>query len=270
MRIEVLERMSRMVEKRQVIDQMGRVGYQIVDSVFGSVAGGVVSERYTIVQNRDLISPFVSTFGADAFESAAVKRNGASLFLVRTGREFDIGGGDIIKERIAITNSYNKSRAFSFIFGAFRLVCSNGLFTGQAVINYKKIHVGEIPVSRIVSDVISSYRDNTFETWKRLRSISMTLVQQIEFAKTFKAFEEKPNPNDPTAMTASAYANKHIASRTQFRLGYPESLDNQRNAWGLLNAINRAISYVVPRSNFNRVILANRRAEEALVKAYLN
>jgi len=60
---------------------------------------------------------------------------------LKTGRRFNFGteeNPDMVDELLSITNSYNKTRSFQFRLGAFRWICSNGLHSGEALVNYKK------------------------------------------------------------------------------------------------------------------------------------
>ena len=49
-------------------------------------------------------------------------------------------GDDVINPTITVFNSYNKKFAYKVIFGAFRIVCSNGLIVGDIFMNYRKEH----------------------------------------------------------------------------------------------------------------------------------
>jgi len=103
--------------------------------------------------------------------------------------------------------------------------------------------------------------------WKRLKDVSLTQDQQKELVNGFQAYEVK------NAEANSFYydwnTNKQVNNRIQnlaMRLiEKPESIDNQRNGWGLYNQINRAIANVIDgRSQINKVILGNRNAETYL------
>ena len=58
--------------------------------------------------------------------------------------DYEIGTGDIVKPTITIRNSYDLGWRFVMLFGAYRLVCSNGLFVGESFANYKKKHTGAL------------------------------------------------------------------------------------------------------------------------------
>lgn len=249
--------------------KVGENQYRIVNDDTGRLLSEV-SERYTLVKNGDLFIPFAEKFGYDKL--CYMRGYGSGKYYIAkffTGREFNFGTHekpDIVKEQIVIQNSYNKTKSFSFMFGAFRMVCSNGLYTGEAVINYKKIHVGEIPIKEMVTEVFAQYEKNHFESWQRLAKIPLTLESQIKLLEDFKAVNEK----DEKSLEACR-VNRYIRYTAKWYLNKPESVDNQRTAWGLLNQINRGIAQnMASVSKISQNINANKRAEQYLIKVFSN
>ncbi len=224
-----------------------------------------VSDRYTLVHNRQLVEPFVKLFGTP--HTTLLSGNHAHLYKFETGRDFDLGDGDIVKEQFIIRNSYNKSRSYEFMFGALRLVCTNGLYTGVSVFNFKKIHVGDIPVEEMIHEVIARYKENSFELWKKLKEVPLSLTQQLSMVSAWTPFEFK-RPEGQTWNTPTEVKNDRIKSIARFLLEKPESLDNQRNGWGLFNQMNQATARELYSSaQTPRKVLGDKRAEEYLSKA---
>ena len=247
--------------------------FLIVDDIGREVS--TVSDRYELVNNGDLIRPLAERFGYDSITQAFRRGKGEFHFKINTGREFDLGDGDIIKEQIVIGNSVNKSRSFSFLFGAFRMVCSNGMYSGRAVINFRKVHIGNIPVGDIVKGVLDNYQSNQFETWYRLRNAKLTVDQSVELVNGLEVYEARPEDKEIIKGDAVGYwmpknnavLNALIRNHAKYLIGKPESLDNQRNAWGVYNQVNRAIAQVVPTRDINKQVLGNTSAEEYLLSA---
>jgi hypothetical protein len=236
--------------------------YAIVNMENGTKLADV-SERYTLVKNEDIFKPFIERFGIENIARfIGYGRGKYSHMRINTGREFNFGTDempDIIKEQIVVENSYNKTRSFRFMFGAFRLVCTNGLYTGQCLLKYRKIHVGEIPVQELISNVINNYEQNSFDLWKSFKNVNMTLEQQIKMLETFEAFEIKEENK------GSYDLNHRIVNRAKMFLGKNESVDNQRNGWGLFNQLNRAIEIEVSgNSKISQRVKANQKAESFL------
>jgi len=63
--------------------------------------------------------------------------------------EYDIGGGDKVNPTIELMNSYDLGWSFSLRFGAYRLVCSNGLVVGKTFVWYKHRHTRGLELERI-------------------------------------------------------------------------------------------------------------------------
>lgn len=255
------------VEKVDALNaKTGRMEKVLRDASSGRVLT-TVSDRYEIVQNKDVIQPFVELFGVESLTYCR-QFNRQYVYKFETGRTFTMPDeryqGDVIKEQLIVSNSYDKSRAFSFMFGAFRLVCTNGLYAGVMTLGYKKIHVGTIPVGDIVGNALANYSKNKFDTWFDMAKKRMTLEEQYQVLAGFRPFEEKKE--DANSAWYDAATNKQINNRIQAQtrtlLGRPENADNQRNAWGLYNQMNRAIARVISTGSINKVILGNKRAEE--------
>ncbi|MGH2564056.1 MAG: DUF932 domain-containing protein [Ginsengibacter sp.] len=237
--------------------------------------GGVISEvsqRYELVSNEKVFKPFVEKFGLENVKRFYQYGNGRYTFAeFETGRTFNLGMGtgqeDIIRERLVVQNSYDKTRAFSFMFGAFRMVCTNGLYSGQALIAFRKKHVGEIPIDDMVNNALNSYHANSFELWGRLKNVSLTKEQEISLLNDFQTYEVKKT--EANSFYYDYNSNKQVNNRIQNiatrLIEKDESIDNQRNAWGLYNQINRAIANVIDnRTQINKVILGNKNAEAYL------
>lgn len=231
-----------------------------------------VSKNYELVENERVIQPFVEKFGVDNLSS--VIRNGDSItYEIKTGRNLEIVPGDSVEEKLIVQNSYNKTRSFAFMFGAFRFVCCNGLYTGQAFITFKQKHMGEIPINSIISEGLNSYENNNFDLWRAFADANLTLDQQKELVHGFRAFQPKEEQDiyelKPWELKASNKDNYYINKVANKRLEHDHSLDNQRNAWGLYNQLNWAINHVTPNKQVSKKITANKRVEEYL-QAELN
>lgn len=231
-----------------------------------------VSQRYELVSNEKVFRPFVEKFGLENVKRFYQYGKGRYTFAeFETGRTFNLGMGtdqaDIIRERLVVQNSYDKTRAFSFMFGAFRLVCTNGLYSGQALIAFRQKHIGEIPIDDMVNNALNSYHSNSFELWKKLRDVSLTKEQEIALLNGFQAYEVKNT--EANSVYYDWNTNKQVNNRIQNiatrLIEKDESIDNQRNAWGLYNQINRAIANVIDnKTQINKIILGNKNAETYL------
>jgi hypothetical protein len=227
-----------------------------------------VSDRYELVQNRDIFMPLLEKFGKDSVDEV-LHRGKSFNFKIRTGRTFDIGTGDKIAEQIVGQNSYDKTRSYKFMFGAFRFICSNGMFVGHAQIAFRKIHVGDIPVEQMVKEVLANYEKNNFETWNKMRKIKVPLKSSLDFIKRHNAFEvEEKKGGAEITKSSNEFLNTEIRRRAVELVSGEETVNNPRNVWGLFNQLNQAISRSVRARDINKVILGNKNFEDALIKKY--
>jgi len=268
---QAVERTFFPVEK---IENTGQDDCSIVNSNSGRVISNV-SKRYTLIPNRRLVEPIGNKLGWDKLTGLHVWGKNYQ-YTFNTGREIEISENDRVKERLLIGNSYDKTKSFSFMFGAFRMVCSNGMFTGQAIVAYKKIHVGYIPVDEIVNKVLDSYQSNQFDLWRDFAKHPMTEKEELELVANFKAYKEPEEDKHKEYRGTyyenkdSIYLNRRIRERASEYVAKPESLDNHRSAWGLYNQINRSIARnydLQGNSNYTKRVNGNLSAEKYIQEA---
>lgn len=279
MQTATLERTFFGVSKKRM-EYEGKEGWYVVEDG-NDVPLAEVSDRYELVSNRDLVSPFLKRFGPESFTSC-LRVGNRFTYKVETGRQMEIAKGDILKEQIVIQNSYDKTRRFSFMFGAFRMVCSNGLYTGQAVINFRKRHVGQIPVDDIVARTLSSYKTNDFTVWRDFQGQKLDYREQIKLVGSFEPFEvqdeEEKELDDKAVLTRwgqpknARFYNADIRDKAVRILKSATEKDNHimhpENGWGLYNVINTAIASSIRPKAISNIILANQRAESYLIKTF--
>lgn len=244
-------------EKRSIIQNMSN----------GDILSHV-SNRYTLIKNKDIFYPFVNQFGYENVKSLFGYGNRKYYVMkINTGRQFNFGtleNPDLLDEQIVIQNSYNKTKSFSFMFGAFRLVCSNGLYSGSMTFQYKKIHVGDIPIDKMIIHVLNTYKGNTFETWQKLKERSLTLDEALLLINDFNAFNVKDEYSQNNRL------NQNIRYTASWLIKKDENVDNQRNAWGLYNQLNSAINRnIYGKSQETKRINANKTMEKYLVSKVL-
>lgn len=250
-----------------VRNQLGR-GNIIRNELTGQTIS-TVSDRYTLVRNEDIIKPFIDRFGEDNVTGLYMpSRRKCAIATIATGRTFDLGGGDIIKEQLIIKNSYDKTASFSFHYGAFRMVCSNGMYSGMSILNIRQVHVGKIDAPAIVRDALKAYdsADNNFSLWRSMASKAMTLDEQKEALTGWNPLRVEPTTKDWSPV---AYTNRSIMRHADYLLSKPESLNNRRDVWGLYNQMNRAIYDCMPsRGAYPRRMAANLSAERFLIQKF--
>lgn len=264
-KMKQVARYCRPVKLAPVLDQPNRRA--VVDELTGqSIA--TVSNRYTLVNNADVIRPIVDRFGVDGLTKLYGYGNGKYTYgEIFTGREFNIeynGQPDIVKERLIFQNSYDKTKRLVIMLGAFRKVCANGMFTGTAFVNIKTKHVGDIDARGVLDAVFTTYSENAFDLWRDFAKQPLSVAEELQLAESFNAYDENDDNGQP--LEANRRLNRQIRQRARWYIGRVESTDNRRDGYGLFNQLNRAIgTTVTAKSGINRLIAAN-MAAEAYVK----
>lgn len=119
----------------------------VVDEMDNEIA--TVSDRYTLVQNRDLISAFdlaAEELGIRLEVEQAEYHNGQSFYKLRLPDYTFKAKGDTSKTEatVDVRNDYRGNGGLKALFGWFRLVCTNGMVIGEVVKMNAKKHVGQI------------------------------------------------------------------------------------------------------------------------------
>ena len=93
----------------------------------------VVSDKYKLVPHQDVLLPVAQALQemglAVESEQADVSQNGAYIMYtwILADNPVDVAKGDRVHWAITLRNSYNYEAPLEFSFGAYRLICSNGL-----------------------------------------------------------------------------------------------------------------------------------------------
>ena len=195
----------------------------------------VMSADYRLISNRELLEaalPMIDQYGgvipspnnnAD-IEVNRVFGNARSQFAFDfPEREVKIGH-DIVHPRITLINSYDGTKRVGFRYGAYRLVCSNGLTIGKASTE-TYMHIGKNTELNNIEEII--------------KKVFMNMDSMIEggFA-----------PMTEMKMLATDI-NKFVA---QFPKQYQDDVTAQltsTNAWEVYNAGTYVTSHLMDRGN---------------------
>lgn len=108
---------------------------------------GIVSDDYTVVQNREAFAFLDSLIGSDLhFETAGSIWDGKRVWVLARLPEFVEVGGDQTATYIYVANSHDGSLAVTAAVTPIRIVCQNtlGLALRAAKQSYKFRHVGDL------------------------------------------------------------------------------------------------------------------------------
>lgn len=174
----------------------------IVDRNNGNVFG-ITTEAYKLIKYEDLINVVDNIvlnhpeYG-DPVKKVETISEGAKLTSEWTFPEvsYQITKGDIVHPSIHVNTSYDSSTLLSVLFGAFRIVCSNGLVIGDQFANYKKKHTQVFNLEGIknaISIGMDNFSDqvNLWKTWVDKNTTSTEYEYVMNTMKFNKAETEE-------------------------------------------------------------------------------
>lgn len=101
-----------------------------------AIIGGPVSHTYHVIQNTDIAAALDLLSEEWPVETVGVLQDGAKMFMVFDGGEFDIKG-DPNHMYFTATDSKNGKEAFQILCTPVRVVCNNTLIMGKAAATFK-------------------------------------------------------------------------------------------------------------------------------------
>lgn len=118
---------------------------------------GAVTDRYTLVRNRDLVSALdiaADSLGVALEPTKALYRNGRATYHFRAPDLTIKAPGDpsVTTGLVILTNDYRGGGGLGIKSGMFRIVCTNGLVVGKIAHQDLLRHVGEIDIYAFVRD----------------------------------------------------------------------------------------------------------------------
>jgi len=135
----------------------------------------ISSNKYNLIQHEDAFeivqdalfkNPEFGSFVSQADFSPDGSKMRATIRFPEV--DFKIRTGDTVNPTIEIFNSYDLSWKFQLLFGAFRLVCSNGLIIGENFLHTKKRHMPSLDIEAVssqLSEAMEIFSKQT-ELWK--------------------------------------------------------------------------------------------------------
>jgi hypothetical protein len=216
-------------------------------------------DKYRLQKNEDVFREFNRALAESPLdlrglivEDELAYQGGRAIRTYRMpAHRVDIGPGDPVDLMLKLQNSYDGSRRFGMNFGAFRVICSNGLVIGENMCEVKAKHTSGLDIAAItgsLSDAIEVFQqaNGQWAQWKETpcpEGVPQSVVQNI------------PGISDTLRDRILEY----------YRI---EARDKGHNVWILYNALTRwsTHEYVkdVAQDNISAITLAR---EEKVRKA---
>ncbi|MDN3661110.1 DUF932 domain-containing protein [Vibrio agarivorans] len=169
------------------LDVAGRQA--IIDTTSNRVIA-VHGNQYTLVKNAyayDMVNKAITELGVKGvinvddmyIKDECVNKGGKSIRQYIFPNHFLNFGDERIMMRIIVINSYDGSANFSLQVGGFRMVCLNGMVTGQKFMNLTKRHSGLINLGDVEKQVVTASKTFALmgDYWEKLVNTQMTQAQ---------------------------------------------------------------------------------------------
>lgn len=212
---------------------------------------GVVSNDYSIIKHGDVIDSFREAGKQyNVEEKITLQRNGAQLFYQMKFPKIQMEAkkGDLVQMMMIAKNSYNGMNTLHVVFGAFRLVCLNGMVLGTDFFTFHYKHIGQINQS------LNGQYKEVYKQYIDLFGQRTPMIQAMtkKEAKGDKLF-------DPKATEMPEYLLKE--AKTSFEAGKDQSV------WGYYNSLTYAVTHKRKKDNEDGFIRNGVRAWKMAEKA---
>lgn len=205
---------------------------------------GIVSDKYALVPHKEVVEGFRKALkGQETIESIKVSNQGARLYMsiVMPDVKVSIDEGDDVALRLIVENSYDGSKMLQVMFGAYRLVCSNGMVIGKSFVNLSQRHIGSAIGLKI--EVIQEQVSLMTDMFKKTAP-AMQLMNSTRLSETYSSPEDY---FDSKHLHIPSYLSK-IANNEYAR-------KDGETVWDAYNATTFAITHHMkkdsPRSSIN-------------------
>lgn len=213
---------------------------------------GIVSTEYGLVKHSSVVDSFREAGKKyHVSEKVGLTNNGAQLFYQMTFPkvETEVSKGDIIRMMMIVKNSYNSMNSLQVVFGAFRLVCTNGLIIGTKFISFHYKHIGNV----------GGFSEE---------NLSETLQLKDKFESYIDVFGKQAPML--TAMTKKSVVPQGDILFDSKKVNLPNYLlqeakqsfekEKDQSVWGYYNSLTYAITHKLKKQNPNQAIDYGTRA----------
>lgn len=163
--------------------------FVITDTDDGPRIVNACSKNYTILENKDILTPILTGLGEKFELELRAKSKQSSKFyvdLIIKDKALKVTKKDDIFPRVRFMNSYDGSLKYSFMFGFYRVVCSNGLTIPAKDIRATSVKIMHTPSAvdrwEKVIDTVSEFFEESshlISSYQELAGNKLTLDEAI-------------------------------------------------------------------------------------------
>jgi len=196
---------------------------------------GVVSDKYSLIKHSEAIEIFRDALKNNKYEeNIELIREGAQLFgtYKLTDMQIEVAKNDNVAMQIILKNSYDGSKSFQLILGAFRVACSNGMVIGREFFSFSQKHISVsnslLNVKNNVSELISRFQDN------------LPIMQEMHSKKLSTSSDD-------------LYSNKNISMPKYLLKEARENFESNetQTVWNYYNSLTYAITHKMKKEKPN-------------------
>lgn len=236
------------VESKDIFTDEGMKieGYKANTRNTDSKVLGIVSDRYTVVQNTDAFSFTDKLIGDGArYETAGSLRGGKQVWLLAKTSQIKILG-DEVDPYICFTNSHDGLGSVRCVMTPTRVVCNNTLNVAlnNASRAWSTRHIGNL------EDKLAEAEHTLYMADKYMTELSKTAEQLANTSLTDDQVRQIVDEIFPVAEDATDRMKNNVAAlKDGFMYCYmaPDILKFKNTAWGVLNAASDFATHVAPK-----------------------
>ena len=223
---------------------------------------GVVTEKYEVLQNNDLINTVESLFTKEGFTNYNRKTictaNGSRIRAIYDfpDQGFKLANGNDLTFRLKVQNSFDGSLRASFQVGLVRLVCSNGLALPVASVGMTRKHTNSQLDPELVRESFHKSVKAFSESAPLFNRMIETRLTQTEGLTVLLGLEKSKVMSERMREGIEAIWNRPT---------YRE--DSDRNLFNLYNSVTQHLTHSVEGKRFELAERVNTGTLQAFTKA---
>ncbi len=177
-----------------------------VPSVFAAEAHNSRSGKYVYVPTGQIVEKMIKENFLPVFACQASARNEDKKNHTKHMIRFRQGGaalGQPEVPEVVLVNSHDGSSSYNLMAGVFRMVCCNGMITGDKFQEVRVHHTGNI-LDEILNGAVTVTRDfdRALTSVQRMKEITMTPDEQGIFAVEAANLRFEPKEGEPLPIDA--------------------------------------------------------------------
>ena len=240
------------IGKYQLDRNAGKIpGFKLIKRSCNDEPITVVSEKYKVFQNIEAFNSAITDLNNLGLNyelknltlNTGIRHNSMRTTFTFPEITFDVDGGDTVAT-MDIFNSTDGSLAFTEHFGAYRIICSNGLIVGKELFSQKRRHTKyfeRIMISEEIDNILSKFND---------------LKELIEKSQAKRATDEFTKSLIKTGFPARVIMNLP-ETFIKYAEMYNETIKDYTKVWAYYAVLTNWITNVVAKRNLTRAFILN-------------